>query len=109
MTFVGGKPAANGKTLYIKVGRAFTIPANFTGAKVKAVTAATGTSVWTLTRNGTSIGTFSWAAAGTIPTLATAGGAAINIAVDDELLLTAAATQDATLADIGVHILATLT
>lgn len=109
MTFVGSKPAASGKVLFVKAGRAFTIPANFAGAQVEALTAATAATVWTLTRNGTAIGTFSWAAAGTIPTMATTGGAAINIAVGDKLILTAAATQDAALADTAVHILATLT
>ena len=109
MTFIGGKPAAGGKVLFVKSGRAFTIPANFAGSKVEALTAATAISVWTLTSNGASIGTFSWAAGGVIPTRATAGGEAVNIAIDDKLVLTAAGTQDATLADIAVHILATLT
>lgn len=109
MTFVGSKPAASGKVLFIKSGRAFTIPANFAGTKVESLTAATAATVWTLTRNGASIGTFSWAVGAVIPTLATAGGVAINIAVDDKLVLTASATQDATLADTAVHVLANLT
>ena len=109
MTFVPGKPSASGKTLFIKSGRAFTIPANFAGTKVEALVAATGATVWTLTKNGATVGTFSWAAAGVIPTLATTGGVAIDVVVDDKLVLTAAGTQDATLADIGVHMLAKLT
>ncbi len=109
MTFVGGKPAAGGKVLFIKSGRAFTIPANFAGAQIESLTAATAASVWTLTKNGTAVGTFSWAIGGVVPTLATTGGTAISVAVADKLILTAGGTQDSTLADAAVHLLATLT
>lgn len=108
MSFVPAKPAVSAKLIYIKVGRAFTIPANMAGSKIKALTVATAATTWTLTKNGAAAGTISWAAGASTPTLATVNGAAVSFAIDDELQLTAASTQDAGLADIGVHILATV-
>lgn len=103
------KPAASVEIIFHHAARAFTIPANFVGSKFEALVAATSATVWTLTKNGTTVGTISWAAAGTIPTLATTGGTAISVAIDDKLILTAAATQDATLAKVSGCIAATLT
>lgn len=109
MGFTPSKPGVSAKVLYVQTGRAFTIPANFTGSRVKSMTAAAAATVWTISKNGTSVGTFSWAVGATVPTLATTGGTAISFVAGDELLITAGSTQDSTLADIGVHILANIT
>lgn len=107
--FVPGKPAASGKVFFLKFARAVTIPANFSGSKIEALTAATAATSWIMTKNGSQVGTISWAIGGTIPTMTTTGGNPITIAIDDKIILTAAASQDSTLADIGVAIAANLT
>jgi len=90
----------------IRAVRAFTIPSNFTGSIVKAGTAATGSSVFVVAKNGSQVATITFAASGTIATFSTQ--AAISFAIDDKLTVTAPGTADATLADIDFSILATL-
>jgi hypothetical protein len=53
------------------------------------------------------LATLTWSAAGTVPTLATSGGAAQSFAVDDVLLVEAPATPDATLS--GIYIVLSMT
>jgi len=62
--------------------------------------AATGTTVVQVRRDGTEVGTLTWAAAGTVPTLATSGGAAQSFTAGQFIDLKAPATADATLAGV---------
>lgn len=66
-----------------------------------ADTAAAAGTVWSVRKNGSAVGTLTWAAAGTVPTLATTGGAAQTFAIDDYFDLIAATSADATLADVS--------
>jgi hypothetical protein len=95
---VFGKPA-NGDTIASVVAvRAFTVASGLAGSYAKAGTAATGSSVFTVYKNGASIGTFTFGANGTVASFA---GAGASFAAGDVLTLIAPSTQDATLADIA--------
>ena len=95
---VFGKPA-NGDTIASIVAvRAFTVASGLAGSYAKAGTAATGSSVFTVYKNGASIGTFTFGANGTVASFA---GAGASFAAGDVLTLIAPSTQDATLADIA--------
>lgn len=63
--------------------------------------AAAASTVWSVRRNGSAVGTLTWGAAGTVPTLATTGGAAQTFAIDDFFDVVAAASADLTLADVS--------
>lgn len=71
------------------------------GCSFIADTAAAAGTVWSVRRSGSAVGTLTWGAAGTVPTLATTGNAAQAFAVDDFFDLTAATTADATLGDVS--------
>jgi hypothetical protein len=75
------------------------------GWSVVADVAAAASTVWSVRRNGTAVGTLTWAAAGTVPTLATTGGTAQTFAVDDFFDVQSASPADATLADVSGTIL----
>lgn len=95
-----GKPTASGIGLNFIAVRAFTLPQNLTGSYAKAQTAATGTTTFTLKKNGSSIGTFEYAASGTTATFTFAS--AVSFAAGDILTVHAPGSQDTTLADLGI-------
>lgn len=96
--FIAGTPA-NGEVVWeFYSPRAWTLPAGASGG-AKSGAAATGSSTFTLAKNGTSIGTLAWSAAGTVATLSITSST--SVAAGDVLTLTAPATADATLADIA--------
>ena len=70
-----------------------------------AQVAATGSTTYTLAKNGTSIGTIAWAASGTVGTISVT--ASTSFAAGDILSLTGPATADATLANIAVTLAGT--
>lgn len=78
---------------------------NMLGWSVVADTPATAITVWSVRKNGSAVGTLTWAAAGTVPVLATTSGAAQTFAVDDFFDLIAATTADVSLADVSGTIL----
>ncbi len=91
-----------------EVARAFDqlgIPANAAGSYLKAGTAATGPSVFSIKKNGTEFLTATVAAAGTTATFASSQ---TDFAVGDVLKIVAPANADATLADIAITLAATL-
>lgn len=98
-TFIAGKPAASEKLIRYKTAAPFTLPAGLTGSQFVAETAATASTAFSITRNGVAIGTLTFAAAGTVPTVAFASGTAF--AAGDVLGLDAPGTADTTLADIS--------
>lgn len=75
------------------------IPSGLTGSFAKAVSAATGASAIDIRKNGSSIGSFDFAASGTIATFTFAS--AQSFAAGDILSIHAPASADATLADVG--------
>lgn len=100
--FYPGIPTASAKLLRIPVGRAVTFPANFSGSKFAASANATGSPVFDVQKNGSSIGTITIAAGTTNATFATGGGTAQTFAAGDVLSIIAPNPADATLADVGV-------
>ncbi|MFC3322151.1 DUF2793 domain-containing protein [Mesorhizobium cantuariense] len=88
------------------VSRAFSLPAGLTGSHGVAIAAATASTVLTIKKNGSSVGTATWAVAGTTPTLAMAS--LTNFAIGDILTIVAPATPDATLANVSLSLLGSL-
>ncbi len=104
--FAGGTLTANELLFRHEVARPFTIPAALAGSRGSSGAATTGSAALSVKKNGTQVGTATWAAAGTAATLAMAS--ATSFAAGDILTVTAPATADATLADVSMTIAATL-
>lgn len=97
-TFCSGKPTASENVLSLKVVTAFNLAANLVGSIAVAGTAATGTAVFNVKKNGVQLVTITFAAAGTTGTFGTCGATTIN--VGDVLTIEAPASADTTIADI---------
>ena len=100
-----GKPANSEVVLLFVAPRAFRIPANAVGSRLKAGTAATGTAVFSIQKNGSEFLTATVAASGTTATFT---GSQTDVAAGDVLRIVAPAAADATLADIPITLVATL-
>lgn len=96
-----GKPDAAAVVAYIVSPRAFNIPNGYTASVAKSVASATSSSVFTVNKNGSSIGTFTFSAGGTTAAWSGTGG---SIVAGDVISIVAPATQDATLANIAFTI-----
>ncbi len=100
-----GLPASGEVVLLFVTPRPFRIPANAAGSRLKAGTAATGTAVFSIQKNGSEVLTATVAASGTTATFA---GSQTDFAAGDVLRIIAPSTADATLADIAITLVATL-
>jgi|GEM_PF-6618267 len=100
------KPTASQVLLRFYASRAFQLPVGLTGSMVKAAVAATASATFNIQKNGSTVGSFTFAAAGTTATFTMAS--ATSWAAGDLLTIIAPASQDATLAQIGATLLATL-
>lgn len=100
--FVGGAPTAGQKIGKHVATRRFELKDEMAGSKLHAGTAATAASVFTVLRNGASIGTITVAASGTTGTFTTTGSGTEVFAIGDYLEITAPNPADATLADIAI-------
>jgi hypothetical protein len=99
-----GKPANAEVVLLFVAPRPFRIPANAAGSRLKAGTAATGTAVFSIQKNGAQFLTATIAASGTTATFASSQ---TDFAAD-LLRIVAPASADATLADVAITLVATL-
>ena len=102
---VAGTPAANATLLRYPMPRAVNFPAGMTNSKAIANTAATASATFSVKKNGTQFATFAFAASGTSATFTAASATAF--AAGDILTITAPATPDATLADLGIALAGT--
>ena len=100
-----GKPAANAIIFTFKAPRPFALPTNLTGSTGIANTAATASTVFTINYNGSSMGSITFAASGTVPTFTLT---AVAVDAGDVITIVAPGTQDATLADIGFTLVGAL-
>ncbi len=99
-----GVPAASAVGLRFPAVRAFTLSAS--GQKGTAGTAATAQADFLVKVNGTLKATLRFAASGT--TISVVGGTSATIAAADVITITAPASPDGTLADIGLTLTGTL-
>jgi len=101
-----GKATASALILTFKLPRACTLDANFSGSTAYAAEAATESSVFSINKNGSQIGTITYAAASDTATFSTQ--AAISLTAGDVLSIVAPATPDATLSGVAFTLAATL-
>lgn len=105
--FYPGIPTSSAILYRVKVARALNFVANFVGSQFTATANATGSTVFTVKKNGSSIGTCTVGAGTTTGTFATSGGTAQSLAAGDVLSIEAPASADATLANPGITLAAT--
>jgi hypothetical protein len=86
--------------LRVKLARAVTFPASATLSQAAASAAATGSTTFTLKKNGSSFATVNYAASASVGTWTQASDAVF--AAGDLLEIDGPATADATLADVGI-------
>lgn len=102
-----GKPTAFYVLYRFKTAVPFSLPSSLTGSTGDAGTVATASTVFSIKKNGTEIGTATYAAGGTVPTFA--ASSSTSFAVGDVLSVVAPGTADATLADAEITLLGTYT
>jgi|SRR5215831_6264354 len=95
--YAGGPTASLSLGFYV-AALPFTLPGGLAGSQAVAKTAPTSTTNFDVRVNGTSKGSINWS--GGVTTAAFTWAAAVSIAPGDRIELIAAATPDATLADI---------
>jgi hypothetical protein len=98
--FVPERPAAGALLFKLVVVRAFTLPAGLAGSRGHAGAAATALATFDLRKNGSAVGTASFAAGSSSASFVLA--AAVSLAEGDRLELIAPNPQDATLADLTI-------
>lgn len=98
--FVPGLGSNNQVLLRVKLARAVTFPASATLSQASASANATGSTTFTLKKNGSSFATVNYAASSASGTWTQAADAVF--AAGDLLEIDGPATADATLADIGI-------
>lgn len=98
--FYPGVPSASAKILRTPVARAVTFPDDFAGSYGTASVAATASTAFDVAKNGTSVGTITFAAGATSAAFVTSG-TTVTLAAGDRISITAPPTADATLADVG--------
>jgi len=102
-----GQPTASEVAIRFRAPRAYTLIANQTNAQARAGTAATASTVFTIAKNGTQVGTITFSAGSAVGTFSFAS--AVTMAVGDVLTVTAPGSADATLADVDFSLVATAT
>lgn len=82
--------------------KAVDFAANFALSESDAVVAATASAVFLIKKNGTQVGTLTFAASGATGTFATTGGATVSFVAGDILEITAPSPQDAALLGVSI-------
>lgn len=95
-----GAPAASDVILRYPLPRAVSLPVGLTSSQGVAGVAATGSTTFDIRKNGVSVGSMVFVAAATTATFTMVSATAL--AAGDVLTVVAPATEDATLADIGL-------
>jgi len=99
--FYPGIPTASAKVLRVPIARAVTFAGNFVGSYFSASANATGSTVFDVQKNGSSIGSVTIAAGTTTATFTTTSGTSKSFAAGDVLMVVCPGTPDTTLADPG--------
>ena len=102
--FYPGQPGASALAFSWVIGRAIQFPINFAGSFAKLGVATTDAKTFSVRKNGSELGTFAFAAAGTSATFTLAS--ATNFAAGDLLTVIAPTLQDSTLQDLSLTLLA---
>ena len=103
--FYPGVPLASAVLLYVKMVRSVVLPINLTGSLAGALTAATASTTLNIQKNGTTIGTIIFAAAGTVGTFTFT--TAITFVAGDVLSVIAPSVPDSTLALLNLTLTGT--
>ncbi|WP_213308160.1 hypothetical protein [Paraburkholderia sacchari] len=103
--FAPGVLVNSQKLTRVNMARAVTFPINLTGSYATAGAAATASTVLTITRNGTSIGTITFGAGATSGTFSFTSS--VTTAAGDVIQVTGPATADATLGDVSITLVGT--
>lgn len=96
--FYPGVPTSSAMLLLLPMARAVSFPAGLTNSVGKALVAATAQTDFDIQKNGASVGTMRFAAAGTTASFIAASS--ISFAAGDVIKVVAPVTADVTLADI---------
>lgn len=105
--FIPDRPTSSMLCCRIAAVRNFDLPASLTGSVASAGVAATGSTVFTIYKGASSIGTVTFAPAGTTGTFSFAS--LVSFTSADLLRIVAPASVDATLADISISLLGSRT
>ncbi|MDQ1610343.1 MAG: hypothetical protein QOG00_274 [Pyrinomonadaceae bacterium] len=101
---VTGAPGAAAVVMRYEAVNYFYFPAGMNSSRAKASTVATGSSVFSIKKNGVQFATMTFAVAGTVATFAAT--VATSFVPGDELTIVAPNPADATLANIGITLAA---
>lgn len=99
--FIGGTVKASEVIFRLKAVREFILPASLTGSFGTAITASTGTAIFSIKKNGTEFATLTFTSSSTGVFSA---GSSTTIAVGDVLEIVGPGTQDTTLSDISMNL-----
>ena len=106
-TAAAGMPSSGAVLLTFEAVRAFIIPKDFAGSVASASANSTNVTTCTVSKNGSPIGTFTYAAGANVATFATTSEA-ISIAAGDVITVVAPDIPDASLSDLRITIAANL-
>ncbi|MEG3175849.1 DUF2793 domain-containing protein [Sphingomonas sp. RB3P16] len=105
MSSVAGRPGASANIAIYLPTRMLNFASGLPGSIARAIGAATSSTVLTVAKNGTTVATITFAAAGVNGSFATSSGA-FSAGPGDVLTISAPSSQDATLSDIGITLVA---
>jgi hypothetical protein len=97
-----GAPGASAAVLLFVASRPITLPKNLAGSQAVSTVAATAAAVFGITKNGSAIGSVTFALGASVGTFTFA--AAVSLAAGDVLQITSPASPDGTLANVAITI-----